>query len=85
MVDENGSFIRPDRLMEFSSKVLSDLPDTATEEQRTIFFDVKCSMALEEAIEELEECLRCENPPYFHEKELRKFELSMAGRCQAIS
>ena len=24
-----------------------------TEEQRTIFFDVKCSMALEEAIEEL--------------------------------
>ena len=54
VVDENGSFIRPDRLMGiFVKEVLSDLPDTATEEQRTIFFDVKCSMALEEAIEEL--------------------------------
>ena len=54
VVDENGQFIHPDRLMGiFVQEVLSKLPENATEEQRTIFFDVKCSMALEEAIEEL--------------------------------
>ena len=54
VVDENGRFIHPDRLMGiFVEEVLSGLPENATEEQRTIFFDVKCSMALEEAIEEL--------------------------------
>ena len=54
VVDENGKFIHPDRLMGiFVEEVLSDLPENSTEEQRTIFFDVKCSMALEEAIEEL--------------------------------
>jgi len=54
VVDENGRFIHPDRLMGiFVEEVLSGLPKNATEEQRTIFFDVKCSMALEEAIEEL--------------------------------
>ena len=54
VVDENGKFIHPDRLMGiFVQEVLSKLPENATEEQRTIFFDVKCSMALEEAIEEL--------------------------------
>tara|TARA_B100000945_G_C20426086_1_gene620573 strand:- start:56 stop:1441 length:1386 start_codon:yes stop_codon:yes gene_type:complete len=54
VVDENGSFIHPDRLMGvFVREVLSNMPENASEEQRTIFFDVKCSMALEEAIEEL--------------------------------
>ena len=54
VVDENGKFIHPDRLMGiFVEEVLSDLPENATEEQRTVFFDVKCSMALEEAIEGL--------------------------------
>ena len=54
VVDENGRFIHPDRLMGiFVEEVLSGLPKNATEEKRTIFFDVKCSMALEEAIEEL--------------------------------
>ena len=53
-VDENGSFIHPDRLMGiFVHDILSGLPEDASEEQRTIFFDVKCSMALEEAIEDL--------------------------------
>ncbi len=54
VVDENGSFIHPDRLMGiFVHDILSGLPEDASEEQRTIFFDVKCSMALEEAIEDL--------------------------------
>ena len=54
VVDENGTFIHPDRLMGiFVQDVLSGLPENPTEEQRTIFYDVKCSMALEEAIESL--------------------------------
>ena len=51
VVDENGSFIHPDRLMGvFVKDVLEGLNEEATEEERTIFYDVKCSMALEEAI-----------------------------------
>ena len=51
VVDENGNFIHPDRLMGiFVKDVLENIEDDSTEEERTIFFDVKCSMALEEAI-----------------------------------
>jgi len=51
VVDENGNFIHPDRLMGiFFKDVLENLDEGASEEERTIFFDVKCSMALEEAI-----------------------------------
>ena len=51
VVDENGSFIHPDRLMGiFVKDVLENIEEGASEEERTIFFDVKCSMALEEAI-----------------------------------
>ena len=51
VVDENGSFIHPDRLMGiFVKDVLENIDEGASEEERTIFFDVKCSMALEEAI-----------------------------------
>ena len=51
VVDENGNFIHPDRLMGiFLKDVLENLDEEASEEERTIFFDVKCSMALEEAI-----------------------------------
>tara|TARA_B100000959_G_scaffold282520_1_gene349121 strand:- start:788 stop:2188 length:1401 start_codon:yes stop_codon:yes gene_type:complete len=54
VVDERGRFIHPDRLMGiFVRDVLSNLPDNASDEQKTIFYDVKCSMALEEAIENL--------------------------------
>ena len=54
VVDEAGRFIHPDRLMGvFVKDVLSELPDDASEERRTIFYDVKCSMALEEAIERM--------------------------------
>jgi phosphomannomutase/phosphoglucomutase len=54
VVDEQGRFIHPDRLMGiFARDVLSDLSEDASEEQRIIFYDVKCSMALEEAIEEM--------------------------------
>ena len=53
VVDEAGRFIHPDRLMGiFVQDVLSGLPEDATAEQRTIFYDVKCSMALEEAIQQ---------------------------------
>ena len=31
--------------------VLSNVPEDADEDERTVYFDVKCSMALEEAIE----------------------------------
>ncbi|MBR79504.1 MAG: phosphomannomutase/phosphoglucomutase [Euryarchaeota archaeon] len=52
VVDEQGNFIHPDRLMGiFVKDVLESLPDGASEEQRTIFYDVKCSMSLEEAIQ----------------------------------
>ena len=52
VVDESGLFIHPDRLMAVIAKdVLSNLPEDADEDERTVYFDVKCSMALEEAIE----------------------------------
>ena len=52
VVDEQGNFINPDRLMGiFVKDVLEGLPDGASEEERTIFYDVKCSMSLEEAIQ----------------------------------
>ena len=51
VVDQNGNFIHPDRLMGiFLKDVLENVDQNASEEERTIFFDVKCSMALEEAI-----------------------------------
>ena len=50
VVDERGRFIHPDRLMAvIAADVLVDRRD-GTEAERTVFFDVKCSMALEEAI-----------------------------------
>ncbi|MED5231355.1 MAG: phosphomannomutase/phosphoglucomutase [Candidatus Thermoplasmatota archaeon] len=50
VVDEQGRFIHPDRLMALIvADVLVDRRD-GTEAERTVFFDVKCSMALEEAI-----------------------------------
>ena len=82
VVDENGQFIHPDRLMGiFVQEVLSKLPENATEEQRTIFFDVKCSMALEEAIEELGGVPKMVRTGHtFMKKELREFPGSpMAG------
>ncbi len=82
VVDENGKFIHPDRLMGiFVEEVLSDLPENSTEEQRTIFFDVKCSMALEEAIEELGGVPKMVRTGHtFMKKELREFPSSpMAG------
>ena len=52
VVDERGRFIHPDRLMGiFVKDVLSNLANDASDERKTIFYDVKCSMALEEAIE----------------------------------
>ena len=51
VVDENGNFIHPDRLMGiFVKDVLENVEEGASEEERTVFYDVKCSMALEEAI-----------------------------------
>ena len=82
VVDENGKFIHPDRLMGiFVEEVLSGLPENSTEEQRTIFFDVKCSMALEEAIEELGGVPKMVRTGHtFMKKELREFPGSpMAG------
>ncbi|MAP85135.1 MAG: phosphomannomutase [Euryarchaeota archaeon] len=82
VVDEGGRFIHPDRLMGiFVKEVLADLPENASEEQRTIFFDVKCSMALEEAIEELGGVPRMVRTGHtFMKKELRGFPDSpMAG------
>ncbi len=82
VVDENGKFIHPDRLMGiFVEEVLSELPENASEEERTIFFDVKCSMALEEAIEELGGLPRMVRTGHtFMKKELRNCPNSpMAG------
>ncbi|RJU87714.1 MAG: phosphomannomutase/phosphoglucomutase [Candidatus Poseidoniales archaeon] len=51
VVDELGNFIHPDRLMGiFVKDVLENLTEESSDEERTVFFDVKCSMALEDAI-----------------------------------
>ena len=51
VVDQNGKFIHPDRLMGiFLKDVLESMDPNVSDENKTIFFDVKCSMALEEAI-----------------------------------
>ena len=51
MVDENGRFIHPDRLLAiFAADILSRVPQNASDEARTVFYDVKCSIALEQTI-----------------------------------
>ena len=52
VVDENGTFIHPDRLLAvFARDILSRVRAGAREAERTVIFDVKCSMALEQTIE----------------------------------
>ena len=52
VVDENGDFIHPDRLIGiFCNDVLADRKGDSSEEVRTILFDVKCSMGIQQAIE----------------------------------
>ena len=52
MVDEQGRFVDPDRILAlFADDVLSRVPDDASDEARTIIYDVKCSLALEQVIE----------------------------------
>ena len=50
VVDETGKFIHPDRLMTIFAKDILGERKGGTDSERTVFFDVKCSMALEEAI-----------------------------------
>ena len=50
VVDETGKFIHPDRLMTIFAKDILGERSGGTDSERTVFFDVKCSMALEEAI-----------------------------------
>jgi len=50
VVDEAGNFIHPDRLMTIFAKDILRERKGGTESERTVFFDVKCSMALEDAI-----------------------------------
>ena len=50
VVDEKGNFIHPDRLMSIFVKDILGEREGGTESERTVFFDVKCSMALEETI-----------------------------------
>ena len=50
-VTEQGDFVYPDRLIALLvGDVLADLPADASEEERTVVFDVKCSMNVEQAI-----------------------------------
>ncbi len=52
VVDEAGRFIHPDRLLAvFARDILSHIPAGASDAERTIIHDVKCSMALEHTIE----------------------------------
>jgi len=52
VVDENGDFIHPDRLIGiFANDVLANRKGASSEEGRTILFDVKCSMGIQQAIE----------------------------------
>ena len=50
VVDQEGRFIHPDRLMTIFVKDILAERKSGTELERTVFYDVKCSMALEEAI-----------------------------------
>ena len=50
VVDQEGKFIHPDRLMTIFVKDILAERKGGTESERTVFYDVKCSMALEEAI-----------------------------------
>lgn len=50
VVDENGKFIHPDRLMTIFAKDILGERKGGTDSEKTVFFDVKCSMALEDAI-----------------------------------
>lgn len=53
VVDEQGRFIHPDRLLAvFAADILREIPDEASRDTRTIIHDVKCSMALEHTIRE---------------------------------
>ncbi|MGB0616985.1 MAG: phosphomannomutase/phosphoglucomutase [Candidatus Poseidoniaceae archaeon] len=50
-VTETGAFVYPDRLVALLvGDVLADLDDDATANQRTVIYDVKCSMNVESAI-----------------------------------
>jgi len=52
VVDERGDFIHPDRLIGvFANDVLANRKGGSSEEGRTILFDVKCSMGIQQAIE----------------------------------
>ena len=52
VVDENGNFIHPDRVLAvFARDILSRVSAEASDEARTVIHDVKCSMALEQTIE----------------------------------
>ena len=50
VVDQEGRFIHPDRLMTIFVKDILGERKGGTDSERTVFFDVKCSMALEEVI-----------------------------------
>ncbi len=52
VVDENGRFIHPDRLIGLFAKdiLLNEDLGKDSEESRTILYDVKCSMGVDEAI-----------------------------------
>tara|TARA_B100001559_G_scaffold170928_1_gene143209 strand:- start:90 stop:1484 length:1395 start_codon:yes stop_codon:yes gene_type:complete len=52
VVDENGRFIHPDRLIGLFARdiLLNGVSGKHSEESRTILYDVKCSMGVEEAI-----------------------------------
>lgn len=50
VVDQEGRFIHPDRLMTIFVKDILAERKGGTESERTVFYDVKCSMALEESI-----------------------------------
>ncbi|MBA45148.1 MAG: phosphomannomutase [Euryarchaeota archaeon] len=51
VVDEQGRFIHPDRLLAvFAADILSRIPNDSPAEARTVIHDVKCSMALEHTI-----------------------------------
>ena len=53
VVDEDGVFVHPDRLIGiFARDLLESLGEDASEESRTILFDVKCSMGVEQSIEQ---------------------------------
>ena len=67
-MDENGDFIHLTGSLGFSPMTYLQIGKRAPREERTILFDVKCSMGIQQAIEASGNSENGEDRAFFHEK-----------------